>query len=490
MTSASGPVLLGATILLVVVAWFFTDRRVDRLLAVLALYLGLLDGYLKLRTGIQLFTLMRDLLVVAIATGVLLRSTRSGQTLRLPPLAGLVIAFAAIVVIELFNPRGPDLTHGVAGLRQHLEFVPLFFLGYAFVRRESQLRAFLLILVVCAAAGGIVSLIQSLLTPEQLAHWGPGYSQRIFGTGAFAGAGRIGFDAAGGAQVRPFGLGSEVGAGAAVAALALPGLITLIMSAPARTRITIAPLAVGVALAVVTSGSRAATVTAFLSVIAFAVLATVSRNSVRAVIGLAIGAVVLYGIYQQVGNNAAKDRAQSVAPTKIVSTFSQERGNSVKALGGQVMKYPLGLGVGTVGPAAAISGQRNDSGLTAETLWSFLVLETGLPGLLILLALIGRLMWLSVTRIRRIADPATRLYLAALAAPVFSIMAAGFAGPTTISVPSGPFLWTVTGVLSYWLVTLPKAERHTAVASPLPSTGASISRAGPRQARPHVGAPH
>lgn len=457
-----GPALAGAVVLFLVAAWCFSHRRVDQSLAVLGLYLGLLDGYLKLRIGSPVIALGRDILIVSIACGALLRSMTSKKPLPLPPIGGLVLAFAAVVLSELFNPSAPGVDRGLAGVRQHLEFVPLFFLGFAFIRRESQIRALVLILVICAAAGGVVSLIQSLLSPEQLAQWGPGYEQRILGTGAFTGAGRVGVDAAGNASVRPFGLGSEVGAGAAAAAVALPALIALFVNAGAKTRIALTPVAIGIALAIVTSGSRAATVAVFVSVVAFGITAAASKNAIRVIAGLAIGSVLLYAVFQQLGQgNAAKDRARGVAPSEVVSTFSSERGNSVKKFGDYVQKYPLGLGLGTVGPAAAVNGQ-NKADLNAETLWNFLILEIGLPGLAVVLALILRLMSTALTRIRRGADPAMRLYLAALAAPLFSLAVAGFAGPTTISVPYGPFLWLVAGVLSYWLIQLPDRPREPA----------------------------
>lgn len=52
-----------------------------------------------------------------------------------------------------------------------------------------------------------------------------------------------------------------------------------------------------------------------------------------------------------------------------------------------------------------------------------------------------------------------------LAAPLFGLVAAGFAGPTTIAVPYGPFLWLVAGVLSYWLIAMPKSVSEIASVS-------------------------
>lgn len=480
----TGPAAVGALLFLALAAWCFSNRRVDRSLAVLGLYFGLFEGYLKLRTGNPLISLVRDALIFAIAGGALLRTMGSRRSLPLPPLGGLVLAYAAVVFIELFNPSAPGIVQGFAGVRTHLEFVPLFFLGYAFIRTESRIRALMLILVICAAAGGLVSLIQSLLTPEQLAGWGPGYRERVYGTGVFQGAGRVGFDVAGNPVVRPFGLGSEVGAAAGLAAIALPGLIALVINTSRRYRLALAPVAIGLALAVITSGSRAATVAVLVSLIAFALTAAVSKNGLRATVGLLVCSAVLYGVALQLGpDNPAKNRARTVAPDQVVSTFSQQRGSSVKLFGDYALKYPLGIGVGTVGSATAVSGDLNVSGLNAETLWNFLVLEIGLPGLVIILALVFRLLWIALARIRRVVDSAMRLYLAALAAPLFSLVVTGFAGPTTISVPFGPFLWLVAGIISYWLITLPKVSTPSHMAGSFVATPASPPHENERRNR-------
>ena len=336
-----GPAAAGAVAFVLLAAWCFSLRRVDRALAVLGLYLGLLDSYLKLRTGNQIISLGRDVLILAIAGGALMRSIGSGRRLPIPPLGALVLAFAAVVFLELFNPSSPGTVRGLAGVRQHLEFVPLFFLGYAFIRTKSQVRALVLILVICAAVGGVVSLIQSLLTPEQLAQWGSGYRERIAGTGVVQGAGRAAIDEAGNTVVRPFGLGPEVGAGAFIAALALPGLIALMITAPLKSRLALTPLAIGIALAVATSGSRAATVMAFVTVVAFGAMAAVSKNAIRAAVGLAVGAALLFVVVQQLGpDNPAKNRAASVAPSKVVSTFSRERLDSVIRFDDYALHYP------------------------------------------------------------------------------------------------------------------------------------------------------
>lgn len=451
---ANGPVALAVVASILLAAWCFSNRRVDRSLLILGLYLGLLDGYLKLRTGNSFITLGRDVLIAAIALGALLRLMHSGQRVLVPPLGGLVLSFAAIVLVEMFNPRAPGISAGLAGVRQHLEFVPLFFLGFAVMQTESRLRTFAIVLVGCAAIGGVVSYIQSTLTPEELARWGSGYRDRIYGIGDFAGAGRVAFTDDGGVAVRPFGLGSDMGGGALAAALAVPAFMGMLIWARGWLRAALVPASVGLALAVATSGSRAGLVIVFVSVLAFVLLTTTQRTAVRLVIGLAVGGVLIWAVFQQLGpENAAFERAKTVAPTKVVDTYQRERGASAAKVGEYAIRYPLGLGVGSVGPAGAIFNQQQPSEpLNVETLWNFLVLETGLPGLVVVLALLLTIMARSLARVRVVDDLALRFCLAAIAAPVFGLFAAGFAGPTTIGVPAGPYFWFAAGVLSYWLM--------------------------------------
>jgi hypothetical protein len=485
---ASGPVTLAVVAFGLLTAWCFTNRRVDLTLAALGLYLGLLDGYIKLSTGSPFATLGRDVLVVAIAGGALARSSRTGKPLPIPPLGGLVLAFSALVLVQFFNPLG-DRSVGTAvkGIRQHLEFVPLFFLGYAFIRSENHLQKLMLILVLCAGAGGFVSYVQSTLTPEQFADWGPGYSERVLGTGEFAGAPRVAYDEAGEQAIRPFGLGSDIGGGAVAATLALPALIVLLMAGGARLRLLALPLGIGIALAVATSGTRAGIVSTVVSALAFGLLSATSKNMFRGFVGLIAALALVYGAFQFLGSdNQAAKRSESIAPTRVLSTFSEERGSSLLAFGGYAIEFPLGLGIGSSGPAAlaARAGDPSAKQYNSETEWNFLVIELGLFGVAIFLALTFRVMGLALTRIRHIAAAPLRLQLAALAAPMFGLFVADFAGSTTTSVPPAPYLWLITGVLSYWLITrfeslrdAPSADPPRAISKPR-----KIAMRGPHEA--------
>src|SRR3954447_6898566 len=157
----------------VIGGWMFLSERYELTLSALLLYLLLLDGFLKLKTGSQFATLGRDILFYAIVAGALARFVQRRQAIELPPLTGWVLAFTLIVLVSMFNPGSYPALHAVASIRPHLEFVPIFFFGFVIMRDPKRLRVFLILLLICGAINGVVSAIQFSMTPDQLASWGP-----------------------------------------------------------------------------------------------------------------------------------------------------------------------------------------------------------------------------------------------------------------------------------------------------------------------------
>ncbi len=159
------------------------DPQTEATLAVLLIYLGLADGALKLQSSSELPGLGRDLLLYAIAAGMLLHALRDGRPLTVPPLTAALSRSSPVVLVQLANPGNGSLLHRVeASLRQHLQFIPLFFIGYAVLRSTRRLRTSLLLLALSATVNGVVSSIQLGLSPAELASWGPGYDGLIHGT--------------------------------------------------------------------------------------------------------------------------------------------------------------------------------------------------------------------------------------------------------------------------------------------------------------------
>ncbi|MFI5008811.1 MAG: hypothetical protein ACHQDY_00885 [Solirubrobacterales bacterium] len=447
------PILLTAVVVgALLLVWLFFTERHDLALVALLLYLGLLDGYLKLRTDSSTVTLVRDALLYAIVLGVVGRRVLRRQPLVLPPLSGWVLLYTGVVAVQVLNPGNASIGHALASLRPHLEFVPLFFLGYAELRSAKRLRVLCVLLVLVAAANGVVGYVQFRLTPAQLAAWGPGYAARVYGTGPVSG--RTFTDSSGVVHTRPFGLGADAGDGGLVGMLALaPALALIGLGRRVAARRLVLLLMAGVLLAIVTSQGRADVLASVAAVLAFLAMASAARRLVPSLVSMAAGGLMLFLVLSTLAGAAPSglfDRYRTISPASLTATASSSRGSSLDLLPGYVTRFPLGAGLGSTGPAALIAGAAH-TGLDGETEFNFLIVELGLAGLVLFVAFNARLMLRALTRIRTVPDPEARILLAGLAAGLFGIAATYFAGPSSSASPVAPFFWLTAGVLSYWL---------------------------------------
>lgn len=455
--------------------WFFTTRRPALALALVMLYLGLLDGYLKLATGSSVVTFVRDVFLWALAIGLLLRASVTRQPLPFPPLSGWLVAFTIIVLVEFANPNAGTLAHSVAGAREHLEFVPLFFLTYAFVRSVRALRMFCILLAVIAGANGIVGWVQFRESPAQFAAWGPGYSERVLGTGQFAGAGRNSAVGATGSATRPFGLGSDAGDGGLFGMVALCAILVLAAFSQRRRYLLFAvAMAIAAVLGIVTSQGRSVVIGSVITVIAFGLLTVTARNRLRSFSGLAVAvavaALVVVGVIGAVGSSDF--RYAGLGPSSIINTTDKARGISLTAIPQNIATFPFGAGLGSVGPASGSAGASQltlQGDLNSETEFSFLTIETGVPGMLVYIGFAITLIAIGFRRVRQEPDREARVLLAALIAPLAAIFALFFISAASPTVPIGPYIFAVGGIISYWLISLPAQRARQARSDELES---------------------
>jgi hypothetical protein len=449
----AGSALVGIALAAVAV-WMFITKRYEWTLLILMLYLGLADGYLKLSSGSSHITIVRDLLLYAIAAGALLRIAIRRQRVEWPPMTGWVIAWVLVVAVQLFNPQDGTLSHSLASVRPHAEWVPLFFFGYYVMRKRSRLRAFLLALLFVAACNGVVGLIQLNLSPEQLAGWGPGYSQAIDGEGSVSA--RTFTTSEGKERTRPFALGGDFGFGGTLGMLAIPAALALLTLSDRKwIRAVTMVLAAGAVMGVATSEARTAVIASVIAVFAYAGLTVTSRAGLRTLVGIGVALVIGYTTISLLSSGSEKGsfRYESISsPGKALSTAFNYRKGTLAKIPSYVSEIPLGAGIGSKGPAAAVAGTGSGSKYDAESEPTYLLIEVGLPGLLVMIGFNLALFYLSVRRIRRVVDRETRILLTAVAAPLFAIFSTWFVGVTTATTPCAPYLWFSAGILSYWLL--------------------------------------
>jgi hypothetical protein len=428
---------------------------------VVVLYLGLLDGPVKLGIGgHEAASAARDVLIFSVALGALLRLIVKRERVALPALSGWVFAFIAMVLVEAFNPKTHGVLKTLGGFRQQLEWVPFFFFSYLLLRSKQRIRKLFLIVGVIALANGVVSTYQSRLGPPQLASWGPGYRELVFGsvtTGkAGGGTGRT-YSVEGVAHVRPPGLGSDAGFGGGVGVVALPGLLALLATGRLRRRWPLLILTMGALVAVATGLGRLQVVGAVIAVLAFAVLSLSAGRKVTrplaALLGIAALAIPFGALFVAYEGSGTFSRYESIAPGSVTSNRDTKT-TSLTHIPALLEAAPFGVGLGTTGSASGFGGKNTNvlegHAVSGETEYNFVSDELGLPGLLLWIAFSIRLLVLALRRLPRVPDIELRIYLAAVFATFIAFTIMGFSGPTMSSAAFGPFFWSAAGLAAYW----------------------------------------
>jgi hypothetical protein len=456
--------------------------RLEVTVTALALYLGLMDGPIKLLSASQSASSIRDILIGAVSIGALLRMMSRKERISVPPLAGWVAAFVGLVLIEAFNPKTAGILKVLGGYRQNLEWIPFFFFGYALIRTRQSFRKMFIVLGVIALVNGVVSTYQVTLSPGQLSAWGPGYSEKVNGNvNAETGVGVTGrkYISEGVARIRPPALGGDSGFGGGIGVIALPCTLALIATGRRRQRRYVL-LTLGALVAVGTGLGRLQLVGAVVALVSFVLLSLSAGKRVTRPLGvlLAIGAlaVPLGALFVTSIGTSVFSRYESIAPNKVVETSASYKEKSLALIPHYIESAPFGFGLATAGPAVGfggkVAGLLEGHGITAETQYNFVEDELGAPGLLLWLALTVEICVLILRRLPRIADVDIRIDLAAVFAVFFAHVVMGIRGAFMVSAPSAAFFWFSLGIAAYWFTgrekgnAPPAAERTLAQAVP------------------------
>ncbi|HEX3911274.1 MAG TPA: hypothetical protein VHW67_11310 [Solirubrobacteraceae bacterium] len=478
VTVGTAVLTLAAIVGIVGLYLLIVSNRLDVTVTIAVLYLALLDGPVKLGLGAgELSHGFRNVLILAICLGMVLRLFVNRDPIEWPPLMGWVGAFVGLVVLEAFNPKTHGFLHVIGGFRQQLQWVPFFFFGYVLIRSKRRMQQVFLILGVCALANGVVAAYQTELSPAQLASWGPGYRSVFQPTsvGHKAGQARV-YESEGEARTRPLGLGSDSGFSGGLGLVALPGCLALLATWKSRRRWIAAVLALGAMLGVVTGLGRLQVVGAVLAVLAFAGLASLGGRRVTKALAATLIVVMLAipagAVLSSVVRNGTFKRYESITNSSAVSTIPSHKSSSWENIPSFLAKAPLGVGLGTVGAVSGFGGRVTElvegHGVSAETQYNFVADELGAPGLLLWIALSLYIVSLTVRGIRKVPDGELVIMLAGIMAPFVALILTGFSGPFMTSAAHGPYFWFAIGVAAYWFAPLVRRSAAPAAAVTVP----------------------
>ncbi len=453
-------VVLAAIAAILAVVVLIVNSRLEVTVALLGIYLGLLDGPVKLGIGRSEATAaVHNALILAVCLGAILRLLVRREPIRLPPLSGWVLAFVGVVVLMAFNPKTHGVLHTLGGFRQQLQWVPFFFFGYVLVRSKRRLRQLFIIVGVIGLANGVVSSYQTALSPGQLASWGPGYRALVQpSTVGKKGSSARTYTSEGEAKVRPPGLGSDSGFGGGVGVIALPCCLALLATWRSRRRWIPALLCLGALVAVATGLGRLQVVGAVLGVLAFAGLASLAGRKVSRALGAVLVIIVLAiplgALFVSAVGGGTFKRYESIAPSQAASTVPSHKSSAWENIPNFLSKAPLGVGLGTVGAAGGFGGRVTElvegHTVSAETQYNVVADELGIPGLLVWVALTVFVIALVAAGMRGVGDGELAIMLAGAFAPFVALTLEGFSGPFIVSSASGPYFWLAIGMAAYW----------------------------------------
>ena len=139
-------------------------------------------------------------------------------------------------------------------------------------------------------------------------------------------------------------------------------------------------------LGVLTSQARSVIMIAMASLLALLALVAVGRQAGRALISLlVVGAIAFVGV--EVAGSSSQNafaRYSSITPGSAASTIAGSRSSAWATIPAYLQEIPFGAGLGLVGSAATKAGGTGST-WNAETEFTYLIVECGIPGLLVLL---------------------------------------------------------------------------------------------------------
>ncbi len=449
--------IIAVVLIVALVFWVNLETGVT----ILAVYLGTLDGPVKLLAHNQFASTGRDVLIAAVSIGAILRIIAKRERVSLPPLSGWVIAFVALVLIQAANPKTQGLLKTVGGYRQQLEWIPFFFFGYALMRSKKRFAQMFVILGVIALANGIVATYQTQIPVGELAAWGPGYSEEVNGNTSGEGLVQVTgrkYIVEGEGHVRPMGLASDSGGGAGVGVIALPGCLALLAFGGRRRRIYGTILTLGSLVAIIIGLGRLQVVGGVVALCAFALLSASAGRKVTkplaALLTVAALAVPFGALFVSAVGSNLFSRYESIAPNRVVETSTEYKEQALELLPHYISADPFGFGLGSAGPAAAFGGKKGGEleghGITAETQYNFAEDETGAPGLILWLALSIEILVLIIRFLPKMPNVDIRIALAGVFAVFIAHLVMGLRGAFMDTSAAGSYFWFSFGIAAYW----------------------------------------
>jgi hypothetical protein len=398
--------------------WFLTTEKIPLALLIMLLYTGLLEGVLKFNTSgttFLLIFLIRNVLTVLLVLNFLIKAHNRklreiGYEFSWPPFTLLIGFYVLWCLISILHPDSLNLMNSIAGVRPHIEFVPLYFIGFLICKKEPKWFVHLLfIMVIIGVLNSVAAIHQYKIGPDAMPQvWGAGYEQFVAiedeGTSGsqgdrFQANKRVYYDDDHKLQLRPPGLGSDATYPAIVGQIgAFSVLLLLFYYLKTRNYWLFGFLAM--ASLILFAGIIVAVSRSYLLLSGVGLAAGLlvyirdifSGQKLKIIILLIVTSALLVGNYalRAYISESVYDRFENIStPEKLYYRLQEEKFSTWGYTINYILESPLGRGLGKVGPGAGFfvrEGVDDSSKLggSGETHINYILSELGVVGLFLI----------------------------------------------------------------------------------------------------------
>ncbi len=464
---------IGISIVLFGTGYAFVTRNVTNSLILAIIYTSMFEAPSRYLTSEKAQTAVsyigRDLIIYSLILGIILFGfgyrLKADKRTDTPPLVVLFIFFGLNLLIEFFNFNSYSPLASFVNGRLFWEMIPLYFLGYYYIRDVASWRKLFLTIACVSVINGGVAVYQSSIGPAKVAAWGPGYQRQIYERG------RTIRTEDNEETFRPMALGGDSGYSGALGLVSVPMIgVLLTFTRKAKTReelqrsflgriggtVFVYALAIGVAVAVYASSSRTALVSSFVAAAVSLFLLSQNASKARILIAtLAASTLVLIAlpIIIQIAPYIGTRYATITNFQQTFDTFFKEgRDAQVTIIPFDIAsRHPLGAGLDNLGPGAEFVNTFLQTPLrpqyeNAENNITLTLVGLGIPGFILWIVLHFAFLTSAWRAQKQVRNYEIRTYILG-GTILISIFFVFWPFGNLTSFPQNMFFWLIPGMI-------------------------------------------
>lgn len=393
-----------------------------------------------------------DLVLIALVTKVLFLGLKDNEK-KLPPLSWLFALHFIWVLITYFNPYSLGIVPTIAGSKVYISMFLLYFFGYYLTKNLNDVKRLFGLFIILAFIQIVFTIYQGLVGVESVLSIHPRYAVQLAKYREYA--------------FRPFGLTHLPGAPSVYIYVVLPFIAYFIYISRSKILklffITGLPLS---GLALFMCQVRSAIGKALIALILFIISFSTSNIPISttrrlyyifgsAIVGAFTAFAMMYLMNVSVDFNEENERSlERSFSTFDISAMSSARRGTWDRFILYIKDVPFGAGFSRVGAASGAFQKANEQDpffppgyFFTDNLFLNILIELGIPGLIILTTLIfsilfiGFRLWRYEVRIQLIGPQL------AIWSSLIAITAGSYGGEGIIYNPESCFFWLFAGVM-------------------------------------------